>query len=212
MVNYPHRPVMVHEVVDYLIKDPEGTYVDATAGTGGHSEAVGKVIAGRGRLICLDRDPEAIRLSGHRLASLGNRVSFVKANFAEIARVIAQQEVQELDGILLDLGMSTLQLDHSGRGFSFNRDEPLDMRMDPEEGMSAAELIKTLPTKELERILRAYGEERRAKSIARKIDRERKKKASTPPGNWPIWWPRSCPLFTAREPSTRRQGPFRPSG
>ena len=167
---------MVQEVLGSLITDSGGVYVDGTVGSGGHSVAIGREITDEGRLICLDRDPAALELSKRRLAFLGQRVTLVKSNYAEIDEVIPRLGIQEVDGILLDLGMSTYQLDHSGRGFSFSRDEPLDMRMDPTVGPDASELVNTLSQIDLERILRDYGEERRAKVIARSILRERKKK------------------------------------
>ena len=177
-MDFPHEPVLVPEVIGSLVTDPESVYVDGTVGSGGHSEAIAGEIADQGRLICLDRDPDAIELSRKRLASLGDRVILVKSNYSELPEVLARLGIQTVSGILLDLGMSTYQLDHSGRGFSFNRDEPLDMRMDTEEAVDAAGLVEALSQRELEKILRNYGEERRAKAIARAIVRERKKKAS----------------------------------
>lgn len=177
-MEFPHEPVMVPEVIRSLVTDPEGVYVDGTVGSGGHSEAIAGAIVDKGRLICLDRDPDAVELSRKRLAVLGDRGVVVKSNYSELPEVLARLGLQAVSGVLLDLGMSTYQLDHSGRGFSFGRDEPLDMRMDTDEAVDAAGLIETLSTRELEEILRNYGEERRAKAIARAIVRERKKKAS----------------------------------
>ncbi len=199
-MEFPHQPVMVPEVISSLVTDPEGIYVDGTVGSG------------KGRLICLDRDPDGISLSGKRLATFGERVSLFKSNYSDLSEILAQVGVQTVRGILLDLGMSTYQLDHSGRGFSVGKDEPLDMRMDPEEAGDAAELIHTLTPKELERILRTYGEERRAKAIARAIDRERKKKAFVLPVNWLPWLHRSYPGPTVQVHATRRPERFRPSG
>ncbi len=175
---YPHEPVMVPEVIRSLVTDPEGVYVDGTVGSGGHSEAIAGKVADRGRLICLDRDPDAVELSRKRLASLAESVSLVQSNYSELPEALDRLGLQTVTGVLLDLGMSSYQLDRSNRGFSFGKDEPLDMRMNPEDVVGASELIQTLPQKELERILRSYGEERRAKAIARAIVRERKKKAS----------------------------------
>jgi len=177
-MDFPHKPVMVPEVIRSLVTDPEGIYVDGTVGSGGHSEAIAGEIADKGRLICLDRDPDAVVLSRKRFASLGDRVTLVKSNYSELPEVLARLGLQTVSGVLLDLGMSTYQLDHSGRGFSFGRDEPLDMRMDTEEAVDAAGLIDAMSQRELEKILRNYGEERRAKAIARAIVRERKKKTS----------------------------------
>ncbi len=174
-IQYPHRPVMVHEVIRDLITLPNGIYVDGTVGSGGHSEAILRGLAGEGRLIGLDRDPEAIRLSGERLSVFGERIRLLKGSYADVDRVMHSLRIDRVHGVFLDLGMSTSQLDHSGRGFSFNRDEPLDMRMDPAEGETARNLLKVLSVRELEHIFRSYGEEKRAKIIARRIDRERRK-------------------------------------
>jgi 16S rRNA (cytosine1402-N4)-methyltransferase len=173
-LKYPHQPVLPGEVVRYLITEPEGIYVDGTVGSGGHSEAIGEKIKAKGRLICLDRDSEAIRISRGRLTPLGNRVRFVKGNFAELNEIINELGFEKVHGIFLDLGMSSFQLEQSNRGFSFNRDEPLDMRMDASEETTAYQLVNQLAQKDLERILKDYGEERRAKAVAKLITRERK--------------------------------------
>ena len=166
---------MVGEVIEALINNPDGIYVDGTVGSGGHSEAIGERISSQGRLICLDRDPEAIRLSGERLRRLGGRVTLINASYAEMGSLVEERGIGPVDGIFLDLGLSSYQLDLSGRGFSFNRDEPLDMRMDPKDDVTASHLVNRLPTAELEGILREYGEERRARAISISIDRLRRK-------------------------------------
>jgi 16S rRNA (cytosine1402-N4)-methyltransferase len=171
---YPHQPVLPGEVVRYLITEPEGIYVDGTVGSGGHSEAIGEKIRAKGRLICLDKDSEAIRISRGRLTPLGKRVSLVKGNFAELDKIIHGFGYEKVRGIFLDLGMSSYQLEQSKRGFSFNRDEPLDMRMDASEETTAHQLINHLAQKELEKVLKDYGEEKRAKAVAKLITRERK--------------------------------------
>ena len=210
-MDFSHEPVLVPEVIRSLVTDPEGIYVDGTVGSGGHSEAIACEIAEKGQLICLDRDPDAVELSRKRLASLGERLTLVKSNYSELPEVLARLGLHTVSGVLLDLGMSTYQLDHSGRGFSFSRDEPLDMRMDTEEAVDAAGLIEGLSPRELEKILRNYGEERRAKAIARAIVRERKKKVSVLPCNWRTWSHRLYPGLMARGHVTRRPELFRPS-
>jgi len=172
-MKYPHRPVLVDEVLRILLTDAEGTYVDGTVGSGGHSEALAKRLGPNGRLICLDRDAEAVRLSKERLAAFGERVTVLKGNFSDLRTILENLGQEKVDGILLDLGLSTFQLDRSGRGFSFSRDEALDMRMDQDERVTAGDLVNTLPLKELETILRKYGEERRAKRIAALVGKER---------------------------------------
>ncbi len=171
-MEYPHDPVLASEVTEYLVTSPDGIYVDGTVGSGGHSNVIGSVLSG-GRLICLDRDPDAVALSRKRLAFLGNIVSVVKANYADLDKVLSDFGVKSIDGVLLDLGMSSYQLDRSGRGFSFSRNEPLDMRMDPEDKVTASDLVNHLSAEELENIMKAYGEEMRAKTIARAIVRAR---------------------------------------
>jgi 16S rRNA (cytosine1402-N4)-methyltransferase len=165
---------MVNEVIRSLVTVQCGIYVDGTAGTGGHSEAIAGKISGEGRLICVDRDSEAIRFSRERLGYLGEKVAFIKANFAELDETLRDLGIAMVTGILLDLGMSSYQLEQSGRGFSFNRDEPLDMRMDISDAVTAQELINSLPVSGIEKILRDYGEEKRARSIARLINRVRR--------------------------------------
>jgi 16S rRNA (cytosine1402-N4)-methyltransferase len=174
-LDYPHRPVLVQKVVQYLVSVKDGTYVDGTVGNGGHSLAIVESLTEKGRLICLDTDPDAIAVSKKRLAPHNKRISVIRASYAELDRVLVEMGVEKIDGILLDLGMSSYQLEESGRGFSFLREEPLDMRMDPDNKITAKDLVNTLPPKGLESLLKEYGEERRAKSIVRAIVREREK-------------------------------------
>jgi len=176
-LEYPHQPVMVHEVVKNLFTISNGVYVDGTVGSGGHSVIIGEKIDSKGRLICLDRDPRAVRLSTSRLSSLGERGIVIRANYSELDNVLQDSGLKEVDGILLDLGLSSDQLEQSGRGFSFNRDEPLDMRMDPDTELTARHLVNNLLQKDLEKTLKVYGEEKRARSIAKSIVRERREKS-----------------------------------
>jgi 16S rRNA (cytosine1402-N4)-methyltransferase len=169
--------VLVSEVLKYLMTRPEGIYVDGTAGSGGHSEAIGGKITTSGRLICLDRDAEAIRISRERLSHLGERVILIQGNYAELNKLLHHKGFGKVQGVLLDLGMSSYQLEQSGRGFSFTKDEPLDMRMDVNEEITAARLINQLTQRDIEYILRDYGEEKRAKVIAAAVVKERKKKS-----------------------------------
>jgi len=203
-LEYPHRPVLVDEVVRNLVIKPQGVYVDGTAGTGGHSEVIAQRLSTEGRLICLDRDPEAVRISKQRMSPLADRVTFIRTNYIHLDRALKDIGMGRVDGILLDLGMSTLQLDHGGRGFSFSRDEPLDMRMDPDEGPPASQLVNTLSTDALEKILREYGEERRAKSIARRIQREREQRPIESTG-------RLAELVASVVPKTRGPGAKHPA-
>ena len=170
---YPHETVLVHEAISNLAIIPDGVYVDGTVGSGGHSRAIAEKLGPGGRLICLDRDPDAIRLSKERLRFLGERLVLLKGSYGDLEEHLQQAGIPETHGVLLDLGMSTQQLERSGRGFSFNRDEPLDMRMDPDLELTAGDLVNTLPSGRLEKILKEYGEERRARSITKKIVRVR---------------------------------------
>jgi 16S rRNA (cytosine1402-N4)-methyltransferase len=174
-LEYPHQPVLVQAVVDHLLSDRAGIYVDGTVGSGGHSEAIGRRLSEKGRLICLDRDPQAVRLSRERLSFLGPRVVVERGNYADFDRTLYHLGLRSVDGVLLDLGMSAYQLEKSGRGFSFQRDEPLDMRMDADGELTARQLVNELPEDELERILRKYGEEKRARTIARAIGKTRRR-------------------------------------
>jgi len=172
---YPHQPVLVQEVVTDLITALDGIYVDGTVGNGGHSKAIGEKISSKGRLICLDRDSEAVKLSRERLSPLGERVTVLKANYAELTQLLKGLGIEKVHGILLDLGVSSHQLERAGRGFSFNRDERLDMRMDQDDKLTAHHLLNTHSPEALEKILREYGEEKRARKIVKSIDRERRK-------------------------------------
>ena len=165
----------MNEVVKYLVSIPDGIYVDGTVGSGGHSQAIGKRLLGKGRLICLDRDPDAVTASKKRLTFLGDRALVMRASYTDLDNVLKDQGCKVANGVLLDLGMSSYQLEKSGRGFSFSRNEPLDMRMDPNGRLTAFDLVNNLSPGDLEHILKDYGEEKKAKSIARAIVRARLK-------------------------------------
>ncbi len=175
-MEYSHQPVLLQEVTELLVKNPDGVYVDGTVGNGGHSEVIGKKISPKGRLICLDRDSEAVRISKERLSPLSERLRLFKANYVELPEVLKRLGIERVDGILLDLGLSSHQLELSGRGFSFSRDEPLDMRMDTDNELTAHEAINTFSSNHLVRILRDYGEEKWAKRIVKTIEEKRKRR------------------------------------
>jgi 16S rRNA (cytosine1402-N4)-methyltransferase len=167
-----HLPVLLREVIDLLEPKEGGTYVDATVGPGGHSEELLKHIGG-GRLICIDRDSEALKLARKRLND--KRCVFKKARFSEVQMVIDELKTGPVDGVLFDVGISMVQMKSPDRGFSFNSDVPLDMRMDRDISLTAGEVVNLGTEKELERILREYGEERFSRGIARSIVTARKK-------------------------------------
>ncbi len=174
-ITFSHRSVLLNECMDALAIKPDGIYVDGTAGGGGHSFEIARRLTG-GRLIAIDQDAEAILAAGQRLAAFGERVQIVRSNFSEIASVVHSCGIEHIDGVLLDLGVSSYQLDTAERGFSYNADAPLDMRMDKRKALSAYEVVNTYGESELKEILYRYGEERYAPSIAAAIVRERSKK------------------------------------
>ena len=168
MTEFHHVSVLLDECIDGLNIKPDGIYVDGTLGGAGHSSQIAKRLT-TGRLIGIDRDPVALKAAGERLAPFGDRVTLVHANFCEIARVLQELQIDGVDGILLDLGVSSPQLDDGSRGFSYMADAPLDMRMNSEDVMSAYDVVNTWSQEELKRILFAYGEERYAPRIAAAI-------------------------------------------
>jgi 16S rRNA (cytosine1402-N4)-methyltransferase len=172
---YRHVPVMRREVLAYLDCRPGMVVVDGTLGGAGHARDICERIAPGGRLIGIDQDPEAIANARIVLEPFSGRVDLVRENFANMAEVLSRLGVGGADGILLDLGLSLNQLEHSGRGFSFQREEPLDMRMDPRTAQTAADLVGRLDENELERIFRDFGEERNARPIARRLVAERRR-------------------------------------
>jgi 16S rRNA (cytosine1402-N4)-methyltransferase len=162
-----HEPVMVAETVDLLAPGRDGLYVDCTVGLGGHTRAL--LDAGAPRVLGLDRDREALRIARERLADFGDRVELVHSDYRDLGRVLEERQITGLAGALADLGVSSMQLDAEGRGFSFRRDEPLDMRMDQSQGPTAAELIADVDEEELANIIFRHGEERFSRRIARAI-------------------------------------------
>ena len=168
-----HRPVLLEQTLEALQIRPDGVYLDGTAGGGGHSYAIASRLRG-GRLIALDQDPDAIRAAGERLAGLPATV--VQSNFTHMDGVLQQLGIAAVDGILLDIGVSSHQLDAPERGFSYHYDAPLDMRMS-QSGTTAADLVATLSEQQLADIFRRYGEEKFARPIARSIVRQRDKQS-----------------------------------
>jgi 16S rRNA (cytosine1402-N4)-methyltransferase len=176
-----HVPVMLERCVALLapaLAAPGAVFVDATLGLGGHSEEVLRRFPGV-RLVGLDRDPEALARSGERLAGYAERITLVHAVYDELPRVLAGLGLERVDGVLFDLGVSSLQLDEASRGFAYAQDAPLDMRMDQTRGVTAAEVVNTYPAADLARVLREYGEERFARRIADAVVRERTREPFT---------------------------------
>ena len=172
-MEFSHIPVLLNQTIEGLNVNPNGIYVDGTAGGGGHSSEILKRLTS-GRLICIDQDPDAISTLTERFKKNENAL-IVKGNFADIKELLEQRGVFRVDGVLLDIGVSSHQLDTSERGFSFHEDAPLDMRMS-QKGATAADLINSLPYDELKKIIYDYGEEKYAPSIAKGIVESRQKK------------------------------------
>ena len=168
-----HRPVMVREAVEFLKVEPDGNYIDATVGAGGHAEQILKVLeSGSGRLLGIDRDPEALRIAQDRLKNFGERVHLVEGNFADIDALHAASFLPPVAGTLADLGLSSMQLDNAERGFSFSRPGPLDMRMGPG-GLTAEEIVNHAAERDLADLIYKFGEERHSRRIARAIVKAR---------------------------------------
>ena len=174
-MEFQHETVLLKESVDGILGDPAGTYVDCTLGGGGHSAAILGRLNPRGRLIGIDQDPAAVAAGQSRLASGDAEVRVVQGNFNELAAVLDRLGIEQVDGILFDLGVSSHQLDLAERGFSYMKEGPLDMRMDPQQKLSAAEVVNRYSEADLARIFFEYGEERWAKRIAKFIVEARQK-------------------------------------
>jgi 16S rRNA (cytosine1402-N4)-methyltransferase len=167
-IGAPHRPVLLKETLKFLVPERGGLFVDCTVGLGGHSEAILKSSSDT-RVLGMDLDPAALAYSRQRLATFGDRFRAHHANFRELADVLSRAGERDPNGILVDLGVSSLQFDSPERGFSFRFDAPLDMRMDPTSGATAADLLQQLPESEIARIIFEFGEERHSRRIARRI-------------------------------------------
>ena len=175
-INFSHYSVMLRECIDALDIKPDGIYVDGTTGGGGHSYEIAARLSEGGRLICIDQDSDALAAAGKRLSPFSDRVTFVKSNFSDVAKVLDELGIEKIDGLLLDLGVSSYQLDTPERGFSYNSDAPLDMRMDKDASLSAYEVVNTYSESELRRILFDFGEESFAPKIASAIVSYRQEK------------------------------------
>ena len=173
MTKPPHLPVLYQETIQAINPRSPGRYVDGTVGAGGHAAAVLEASAPEGEMLGLDVDPQALEIASARLAPFGSRVTLVQAHFSTFPEVLSRKGWDVIQGILLDLGVSSMQLDSPERGFSFQQDGPLDMRLDPRQEETAADLVNGLPEDELADILWRYGDERRSRQIARAICRAR---------------------------------------
>ena len=169
----PHQPVLYHEIIHFLRPQSPERYVDATVGAGGHAWGILEKSAPQGRLLALDRDPQALELAGQRLLLFKDRLVLVQASYTALAAELQRLNWQSVHGIVFDLGVSSMQLDTPARGFSFQSQGPLDMRFDPADPLSAANLVNDLPESELADLIWRYGEERHSRQIAQAIVRAR---------------------------------------
>ena len=174
-MEFHHISVLLNECIDNLNITPDGIYVDCTMGGGGHSLEIAKRLT-TGRLICIDQDPNAHEAAGKRLAEYKDRITFVRDNFGNIKSILDSLEIEKIDGMLLDIGVSSHQLDEAERGFSYQQDAPLDMRMNPDRPFSAYDVVNGYDEDELDRVIFTYGEERWARRIAQFIVKEREAK------------------------------------
>jgi len=174
-----HIPVLVEPVLKFLVRDLAGTYIDGTVGGGGHSQAILESLSPEAKLIAIDQDEDALAHAEQRLVTYKNQIRFIRGNFSHIKHIVSAEKIGPVDGILLDLGVSSHHLNANDRGFSFMADGPLDMRMSRELEMTAEDVINDFSESELIRIFREYGEERRARNIASIIVRERQRRRIT---------------------------------
>ena len=172
-ISFSHRPVLLSECLEGLAVRPDGIYIDGTAGGAGHSFEIASLLSEKGRLIALDQDETAVKVASERLSVFGGRACVVRRNFRELDDVCRMLGVEEINGLLLDLGVSSYQLDTAARGFSYQADAPLDMRMDERNPLSAREVVNQYSEERLKNILWQYGEERFAPRIASAIVRAR---------------------------------------
>jgi 16S rRNA (cytosine1402-N4)-methyltransferase len=174
-MEFEHRTVLLDRTIEYLKVVPGGVYVDCTLGGGGHSLEILKRLGEKGRLIGIDRDQNAIKAAGERLASFSDKAVLVHGNFRDIRRIVHGIGITAVDGVVMDLGVSSHQLDQRERGFSYMQDAPLDMRMDRQQSLTAMEVVNTYSEADIARVISGYGEERWARRIAAFIVREREK-------------------------------------
>lgn len=175
-MDFRHTPVLLEETIQHLNIRPDGIYLDGTLGGGGHSIEICRRLNAGGRLVGIDQDADAIRAAAERLSGYQDRVTIVRDNYRNFKSILDELTIKSVDGILLDLGVSSYQLDHADRGFTYRVDAPLDMRMDDRQTKTAKDILNTYTEKELSRILWEYGEERFAKSIAYHIVKYRSEK------------------------------------
>ena len=176
-MEFKHRSVLLEETVNGLNIRPDGIYVDGTLGGGGHAYEICRRLGDKGSIVGIDQDEAAIEAAGIRLKDFGEKVTIVRSNYCEMKSVLQGLGIDKVDGIVLDLGVSSYQLDMAERGFSYREDAPLDMRMDRRQTMTARDIVNDYSEKDLYRVIRDYGEDRFAKNIAKHIVIEREKRS-----------------------------------
>ena len=183
-MEFKHYSVLRDETIENLNIRPDGIYVDGTLGGAGHSYEIAKRLSDKGRLIGIDQDADAIKAAGERLAEFGDRVTIVRSNYSDMKNVLHSLGIEKVDGIMLDLGVSSFQLDTPKRGFTYrSEDAPLDMRMDDRNVLTARDIVNTYSENDLYRIIRDYGEDKFAKNIAKHIAAARQKQEITTTGS-----------------------------
>ena len=176
-MEFRHKSVLLEESIESLCIRPDGIYVDGTLGGGGHSYEICKRLSQKGRLIGIDQDEAAIKAAAGRLGEFKDRVTIVRSNYCDMRRVLGELGITSVDGVILDLGVSSYQLDEASRGFTYREDVPLDMRMDQRQTMTARDIVNEYSENELYRIIRDYGEDKFAKNIAKHICLARQEKS-----------------------------------
>ena len=174
-MEFKHKSVLLEETIDGLRVKPDGIYVDGTLGGAGHASEVCQRLSAKGRFIGIDQDQDAIIAASERLAAYEDRVTIIRSNYCYMVNELRERGIRHVDGILLDLGVSSYQLDNEERGFTYRVDAPLDMRMDQRQDRTAADIVNGYEERELYRIIRDYGEDKFAKNIAKHIVAARKK-------------------------------------
>ena len=175
-MGFEHKSVLLEETINGLNIRPDGTYVDGTLGGGGHAYEIARRLSDKGSIIGIDQDAAAIEAAGIRLKDFGEKVTIVRSNYCEMKSRLHELGIDKVDGIILDLGVSSYQLDTAERGFSYREDAPLDMRMDTRQTMTARDIVNDYSEMELYRVIRDYGEDKFAKNIAKHIVMERDKR------------------------------------
>ena len=176
-MGFEHKSVLLEETINGLNIRPDGTYVDGTLGGGGHAYEIARRLSDKGSIIGIDQDAAAVEAAGIRLKDFGEKVTIVRSNYCEMKSVLQRLGIDKVDGIVLDLGVSSYQLDTAERGFSYREDAPLDMRMDRRQTMTARDIVNDYSEKDLYRVIRDYGEDKFAKNIAKHIVIEREKRS-----------------------------------